>query len=96
MEIKNYYEFIFFIYKLTQRFNLKKMKITSFFYLIVIFSFIIVSKEKSVGECAQDFSKESMSCPKVRDLIKIMKCVIKCEERYISCLEKAPDYPKTG
>ncbi len=96
MEIKIYYEFIFFIYKLTQRFNLKKMKITSFFCLIVIFSFIVVSKEKKVAECAQDFSKESMACQKVRDLIKIMKCVIKSEERYVSCLEKATDYPKIG
>ena len=28
------------------------------------------------------------------DLIKNMKCVVKAEEKYVECLEKAPDYPK--
>ena len=71
------------------------MRISSFFFLTVIFSLIILSNQKKVYECGQEFTKQQMECSKIiNDLIKNMKCVVKAEEKYVECLEKAPDYPK--
>jgi len=65
------------------------------FVLLGFFYLFISSYEKKVSECTMDLSNEMTSCHKLsRDPIKIYKCIIKYQQKYISCLEKAPDYPK--
>ena len=65
------------------------------FVLLTIFFLFISSYEKTVGECANDLTNESMNCSKQnRDPIKLYKCIIKYQKKYVSCLETASDYPK--